>query len=234
MNDQGPHRTIECRLEAVEGLLREAIEDLLRLLDQEERMSSQQSAEVTAMNEAITALDAELADVSSVDSEVAADLTAINEAVGKIGPVSPEQVNAVTAVTGSLASLTAKLKGAAGEAVAADVRNAPGPVSPPAAPAAPASGVPAESKTTEAVGGVAAGTAPAALATPTKPVYLHSGEGVIDPAVWPASGFETVAPVAQLLYYFASDVAGGPATGGDPAGVWSAYTGPVQAVPAPV
>jgi uncharacterized coiled-coil protein SlyX len=99
------------------------------------------------------------------------------------------------------------------------------------------------------------GQAPAA---PDKPVYIHDVEGPTEG--WTASGFEVpavpavaevpavpantetgaaevpaVPAVAEVpakpLFYFDADAVGGAPTG-EQAGVWTVYTGPVQAVPA--
>lgn len=124
-----PVHLFETRMNRLEQLL-------CQLLDKEETMAANESAESVALNEAITGLQAELADVGSVDAEVVTDLEGIGAALGKVGPTTPEQVNAITAATTSLAALTSKLK-AAGAAAATVESGAGGQVSPPPPPAAP-------------------------------------------------------------------------------------------------
>jgi len=63
---------------------------------------------------------------------------------------------------------------------------------------------------------------PAPVSTPEKPLYEHVGVEYFDPTSWPVATAKT--PAGTLLYEFAADVAGGPATGGGPE--WTVYTGP--------
>jgi archaellum component FlaC len=131
------HRSIEERLEDIENLL-------LRLLTQEEDMAANQSAEAQALQAAIDALNAEIADTSTVDDEIVAEIKTLQESLAKVEPVSPEQVNAVTAATTSLAALTAKLKGTVPIAPVPPVEPAPPVETPPVEattpPAEPAPG----------------------------------------------------------------------------------------------
>lgn len=76
-------------------------------------------------------------------------------------------------------------------------------------------------------------------ATPTQSVYLHAGDGPVDAAVWPPSGFQTPPssvegqPVpSEPLYYFAGDTIEPQTTNGASVPDWGLYTGPTEPVAA--
>ena len=94
-------------------------------------MSSQESAEAKALNEATESLAAEVADLSALEPEIASKLAVAQDQLAHVNPVSVEQVNAVAALAHTLGGLTVALKGAVG-------------VPPAAAESSAAAGVPAE------------------------------------------------------------------------------------------
>jgi hypothetical protein len=78
-------------------------------------------------------------------------------------------------------------------------------------------------------------------AAPTQSVYVHAGDGPIDTTIWPLSGFQTPptaiegdAVPSEPLYYFSGDTTDPLTTNGASVPDWGLYTGPTEAVPAPV
>jgi hypothetical protein len=134
-------RTIGRSLENIEAILLGISDQLAELITQEVEMAAEQSAEAKALDDAVAGLQAELADVGTVDGEVVVDLEGVQTAISKVNPTTVEQVNAVTAATSSLASLTSKLKatGSAAAGVEAGAGAAP-------AAAAPAASEPAKAE----------------------------------------------------------------------------------------
>jgi len=63
-------------------------------------------------------------------------------------------------------------------------------------------------------------------------VYLHDGDGEVDPAAWPSAGVQT--PDGRALYFYQADAETEPGAaplGDGLDGVWHLYTGPVTEVP---